>query len=83
MSGPDNPYDGLYLHDPYQRPSFTLTDQAGASYDFAAQTAGRPTLLFFGYTNCPDICPTTMADVAIALRSVGPGGRRADARWCS
>jgi protein SCO1/2 len=72
VSGPDNPYDGLYLQSPYQKPEFTLTDQAGAPYDFAAQTADGPTLLFFGYTNCPDICPTTMADVAIALQSVDP-----------
>src|SRR3712207_8127068 len=41
-------------------------------YDFGAQTAGTPTLLFFGFTNCPDICPTTMADVAVALRGVDP-----------
>ena len=70
VSGPSNPYDGLYLRDPYQKPEFTLTDQTGAAYDFAARTADGPTLLFFGYTNCPDICPTTMADVAIALQSV-------------
>ncbi|SCX37649.1 protein SCO1/2 [Klenkia marina] len=72
VSGPSNPYDGLYLQSPYQKPAFTLTDQTGAAYDFAAQTADGPTLLFFGYTNCPDICPTTMADVAIALQSVDP-----------
>lgn len=72
VSGPDNPYDGLFLRDAYQKPSFTLTDQAGAPYDFAAQTADGPTLLFFGYTNCPDICPTTMADVAIALQTSDP-----------
>jgi protein SCO1/2 len=28
--------------------------------------------LFFGYTNCPDVCPTTMADVAVALRGLDP-----------
>ncbi|WP_237702910.1 SCO family protein [Candidatus Protofrankia datiscae] len=50
------------------RPSFTLTDTAGHSFDFARQTAGRATLLFFGYTNCPDVCPTTMADIAAAKR---------------
>ncbi len=70
VSGPSNPYEGLYLQNPFQKPQFTLTDQSGATYDFAAQTADGPTLLFFGYTNCPDICPTTMADVAIALQSV-------------
>ncbi len=72
VSGPSNPYDGLYLQDPYQKPEFTLTDQTGAAYDFRAATADGPTLLFFGYTNCPDICPTTMADVAVALQTVDP-----------
>ncbi|MGZ6820736.1 MAG: SCO family protein, partial [Blastococcus sp.] len=33
-------------------------------------TAGRPTLLYFGYTRCPDVCPTTMADIAVALRGM-------------
>ena len=72
VEGPDDEYAGLDLPDPYQRPSFTLTDTSGATYDFAERTAGRPTLLFFGYTNCPDICPTTMADVALALRRLDP-----------
>ncbi len=72
LEGPGDDYAGIDLRDPYQRPSFTLTDDTGASYDFAAATAGRPTLLFFGYTNCPDICPTTMADVALALRATDP-----------
>jgi protein SCO1/2 len=73
VEGPDDVYAGFDLAEPYRRPSFTLTDTTGASFDFKAQTAGRPTLLFFGYTDCPDICPTTMADVAVALRTVDPG----------
>ncbi|HZH19221.1 MAG TPA: SCO family protein [Geodermatophilus sp.] len=72
VEGPEDRYAGLDLPDPYQRPSFTLTGPGGQPYDFAAETAGRPTLLFFGFTNCPDICPTTMADVAVALRGVDP-----------
>jgi protein SCO1/2 len=72
VEGPDDHYAGLDLPEPYRRPSFTLTDTSGAPYDFAEQTAGRPTLLFFGYTNCPDVCPATMADVALALRGLDP-----------
>jgi protein SCO1/2 len=72
VEGPEDRYAGLDLAEPYRRPSFTLTDTTGAAYDFTAATAGRPTLLFFGYTNCPDICPTTMADVAVALRGLDP-----------
>ncbi|TFV52821.1 SCO family protein [Blastococcus sp. TF02A-35] len=67
VEGPDDVYAGIDLNEPYRRPKFTLTDTTGATYDFAAETAGRPTLLFFGYTDCPDICPTTMADVMVAL----------------
>lgn len=50
------------------RPDFVLTDTDGKPYDFRAETAGRPTLVYFGYTNCPDECPTAMADIAAALR---------------
>ena len=64
------PYAGREISEPKPRPEFTLTDQDGASFDFATRTAGQPTLLFFGYANCPDVCPTTMADVALALDSV-------------
>jgi protein SCO1/2 len=70
--GGDSAYSGLHLRDPYKKPEFTLTDSTGAPYDFAARTAAGPTLLFFGYTNCPDVCPTTMADVALALRTTDP-----------
>lgn len=72
VEGPDDVYAGFDLAEPYRRPSFSLTDATGAPYDFKARTAGRPTLLFFGYTECPDVCPTTMADVAVALRTVDP-----------
>jgi protein SCO1 len=72
VSGPADPYAGLYLQQPYQKPSFTLTDTTGASYDFAARTAAGPVLLFFGYTHCPDVCPTTMADIMVGLRAVDP-----------
>jgi protein SCO1/2 len=68
----DGPYAGIDLTDPYVKPEFTLTDTTGAPFDFAERTAAGPTLLFFGYTNCPDVCPTTMADVMVALRQVDP-----------
>ncbi|RBY95844.1 SCO family protein [Blastococcus sp. TF02-8] len=70
VEAPEDTFAGIDLKEPYRRPSFTLTDTTGAPYDFAQTTGGRPTLLFFGYTECPDVCPTTMADVAVALRGV-------------
>ena len=52
------------------RPEFTLVDTSGHTYDFQQQTHGKVTLLYFGYTHCPDQCPTSMADIAAALRSL-------------
>jgi protein SCO1 len=54
------------------KPSFQLLDTSGRPFDFAADTQGRATLLYFGYTHCPDECPTAMADVATALRHTDP-----------
>jgi protein SCO1/2 len=63
-------YSGFGLTPPQPRPNFVLTDEAGASFSFGSRTQGKPTLLFFGYTNCPDDCPTTMADIHLALKEV-------------
>jgi protein SCO1/2 len=66
----DSTYQGLGLTPPQPRPQFTLTDTAGRQFRFGAETAGKPTLLFFGYTTCPDVCPTTLADIAQGLSQV-------------
>ncbi|GIS12151.1 MAG: hypothetical protein CM15mP115_13020 [Alphaproteobacteria bacterium] len=49
---------------------FRLTDQSGASRS-AADFAGAPVALFFGYTYCPDVCPMTLTLLANALDEVG------------
>ena len=70
----DNPggsFAGVGLEPAQPRPSFTLTDTRGRRFAFR-QTAGHPTFLFFGYTNCPDVCPTTMIDIHDALTKVPP-----------
>ena len=54
------------------KPSFQLMTTSGQGFDFAADTHGKVTLLYFGYTHCPDECPTAMADVAAALRRTDP-----------
>jgi protein SCO1/2 len=53
---------------PLPKPKFTLSDTSGAPFDFWTKTQGYVTLLFFGYTQCPDECPLHMANVAVALR---------------
>ena len=54
------------------KPDFTLTDTSGHPYDFRARTEGKVTLLYFGYTHCPDVCPITLATIAGALNNL-PG----------
>jgi protein SCO1 len=49
---------------------FTLTDHLGAPFT-NSRLAGHPTLVFFGFTHCPDICPTTLAMVAQLRRDSG------------
>ena len=71
----DGAYRGHELDPAQPRPTFTLTDTGGKPYDFAKRTRGVPTLLFFGFTHCPDVCPTTLADAATALRDVDPAVR--------
>ena len=50
----------------------TLTDQNGAKFN-SASLAGKPYAVFFGYTHCPDVCPTTLTDIAQATETIGPG----------
>lgn len=69
-SSQSSPFDGILLGKPFAKPDFTLTDSEGQAYDFAQQTNAKVTLLYFGYTHCPDVCPTTMADLAAALRAL-------------
>lgn len=60
-------YEGIAIDPPWTKPDLTLTDTSGQPYDFRAETAGRTTLLYFGYTHCPDACPTVMGDIVRAL----------------
>ena len=50
------------------KPDLTLIDTSDRPYDLAQQTAGKVTLIYFGYTHCPDVCPINMALTAEALQ---------------
>ena len=54
---------------------FSLTDQKGATVTEAA-LKGHPSLMFFGYTFCPDVCPTTLLSASNWLKALGPDGDR-------
>ena len=79
-STPDKPTDlsagwGGTLLDPplFTKPDVTLTDLDGKPFPFVESTAGKLTVLFFGYTNCPDVCPVYLQTMARARESIGAG----------
>jgi protein SCO1 len=57
---------------------FHLEDQNGRPVT-DQDMKGRPFLVFFGFTHCPDICPTTLFDISQVLRKLGPDADRAGA----
>ena len=54
---------------------FALTDANGTARTLA-DYRGKAVALFFGYTQCPDVCPTTLATLAETVKSLGPDGER-------
>lgn len=71
------------------KPQFKAVDITGADYakDFALPDtdgklrtlkdfAGKAVVVFFGYTQCPDVCPTTLTDIAQAKKLLGPEGSK-------
>ena len=57
---------------------FSLTDQNGRTMT-DQNLKGRPFLVFFGFTHCPDICPTTLFEVSEIFRLLGPDADRVSA----
>lgn len=60
-------FRGTYFTEPYPPAAeFSLERSDGTSFQLS-QMRGRVVLLFFGYTSCPDICPTTLAELNQAM----------------
>jgi protein SCO1/2 len=74
-SDPDVEFHGKVLDNPYQVPDTALTDTDGEPFSLAADTDKRLTLVFFGFTNCPDICHTVMGSLANAMMRLDEGDR--------
>jgi protein SCO1 len=58
---------GIVLPKPYRVPNITLTDTRGSAFGVRRDVSSALTLVFFGYTNCPDICQVVMADITSAV----------------
>jgi protein SCO1/2 len=66
VSGDADGYHGTHLDDPYVVPDLTLPDDTGLPYSLAKDPAPLK-VVFFGYTNCPDICQAVMSTIASAV----------------
>lgn len=64
---PPESFMGVGVTPPLEKPAEVLTDFNGNPYDIRAETEGSVLLLYLGYTNCPDICPTHLNNIAKAL----------------
>ena len=72
---PEGELRGAVLDTPYVVPPAPLTDTTGASYSLTRDTDKPLTLVFFGYTKCPDICQVVMSSVASALTRLDEADR--------
>ena len=61
---------------------FQLTDQAGQTVT-DENLKGKPTLIFFGFTHCPDICPTSLFEISEVLKAMGKDADRVNAYFVS
>src|SRR5215217_4165765 len=61
---------------------FQRTDQAGESVT-DQNLKGRPTLIFFGFTHCPDVCPTSLFEISEVLKAMGKDADRVNALFVS
>lgn len=69
-------FAGVSLADPPTMPAMSLPDQRGAAFHLADSTRGHVTLLFVGYTHCPDVCPVHLANLAAVIRDLSPSQSR-------
>lgn len=74
-TGSSRALHGTDVGDVIGRPGLVLLDTTGGQCELRRRPRNELTVLFFGYTRCPDLCPTTMADLAAARRSLPPSDR--------
>ena len=62
--------------------AFQLTDQTGQTVT-EKNLQGKPTLIFFGFTHCPDVCPTSLFEISEVLRAMGKDADKVNAVFIS
>jgi len=75
LPGSRTPFNGVDVTGSDLGPDFRLTDHNGQERTLA-DFRGKVVAMFFGYTHCPDVCPTTLSDFANALKALGAEGQR-------
>jgi protein SCO1/2 len=68
-------FKGMAVDPPRDMPTFVFTKADGSRFTTAPEP-GRPMVLFFGYTHCPDVCPTTLADWKRVRAKLGDDAKR-------
>ena len=74
-SASEDGYRAGQTHQPYQVPSTPLTDTGGQPYSLTKDTDKPLTLVFFGYSHCPDICQTVMSNLTSAMTRLDDADR--------
>lgn len=82
LSDPGEPTDTVsrlqsanVLADPIEAPRETAPDTTGTSVPLVRSVPGELSILYFGYTNCPDVCPLSMTALAAGMRELSPADR--------
>ena len=74
---PTQPLNGAALEPPVNLQELALTRSDGGTFS-TADTRGRLSLFFFGYTNCADVCPLTLAELTRVRRALGDEAQKVD-----
>lgn len=76
------PQYGIVIDSAQPAPDFTLDASIGRPVSLS-EFRGKPVLLYFGYTTCPDVCPTTLADLRMAMQKLGDDGEKVQVLFVS
>lgn len=75
LGKPKSPFQGVDVTGAPYGKAFSLTDHTGKRRTLA-EFRGKVVVLFFGFTQCPDVCPSTLSTMADVVKSLGPDGER-------